>query len=342
MSKTNEKTPYKLEYMHEEIMRIILFNGFLVTIFAFIINIIDKRPLISILGPLFIAGVLLTLFLYLKTHPLKNWLRYSLIISLCFILFPIQWLSSRGATGTIPYYAFLFLGILIFFVDRLLDKILISLFFVQIFSLIAFEAYYPDYFSGFTDKVLAVRVVFFHYLITSLGLTLILASVYRYLKRLQKRLYELTVVDDLTQVYNRRYLIEKLNEQINQSGREESEFNLVFIDINHFKMINDTYGHPVGDKVLICLGHILKKNMRNYDIPTRYGGDEFIVVLPHSTQETAAIIGNRISDEFTSQILETYHIEATIAIGISNGSGKTLDEILKESDDRMYKDKIKD
>jgi len=334
-----KKDQLKLIYMHEEILRIILFYSFIITILATVINVFDRRPLTSVLGPIIVSLVLFSIYHYLKSHTLTNILRYGIVIMCCFVFFPIQWLVSRGATGTMPFYSFLFLSLLVFFADNKIEKFFISLFFIQIFSLIAFEAYNPTFFLNSNERPLEIHIIFYHYFIVALGLVLILYSVYRYLKQLQQRLYELTVIDDLTQVYNRRFLIEKLNELINEASRENVDFHLIFIDINQFKQINDTYGHPMGDDVLITLGQILRDATRNYDIPTRYGGDEFIILLPRSTTNSASSIAERIIGEFSMRIYNNFGITSSLAIGISNGKGKTLDALLKESDDRMYKDK---
>ena len=336
MKKNNQ---LKLLNMHEKILSIILFYSFIIIILAAVINVIDQRPLTSVIGPIIIALLFFSLYHYLKSHALSYILRYSIIIMCCFVFFPIQWLVSRGATGTMPFYSFLFLSLLVFFADNKIEKFFIALFFIQVFSLIAFEAYNPAFFLNSNKNPLEIQIIFYHYFIVALGLVLILYSVYRYLKQLQQRLYELTVIDDLTQVYNRRFLIEKLNELINEASREDVDFQLIFIDINQFKLINDTYGHPMGDNVLITLGQILHDATRNYDIPTRYGGDEFIILLPRSTPASASSIAERINGEFTIRVYNLFNISSSLAIGISNGKGKTLEELLKESDDKMYKNK---
>ncbi|HEX8154757.1 MAG TPA: GGDEF domain-containing protein, partial [Thermoanaerobaculia bacterium] len=93
-------------------------------------------------------------------------------------------------------------------------------------------------------------------------------------------LSEVSSKDSLTGLYNRWYVIEKLDSEINRSLRHGSPMSLLMLDIDYFKKINDTYGHGVGDQVLQAVGKLLRDSCRVYDVPGRYGGEEFCIVLP--------------------------------------------------------------
>ncbi len=104
---------------------------------------------------------------------------------------------------------------------------------------------------------------------------------------LQEQLKEQAIRDPLTGLHNRRYLDETLPREIQRAKREGVPLSLVIIDLDHFKRINDTYGHAVGDRVLIALGDVLRRSARESDLICRYGGEEFIVVLPGASADHA-------------------------------------------------------
>jgi len=105
------------------------------------------------------------------------------------------------------------------------------------------------------------------------------------------------VTDGLTELYNRSFLDPFLDHQIEDANRTNHQVSVIMVDLDHFKDINDTYGHEVGDHVLTVFAHAVLKCMRKTDIISRYGGDEFLVVLPKTDTETAEIIADRIRQE---------------------------------------------
>ena len=107
------------------------------------------------------------------------------------------------------------------------------------------------------------------------------------IEQLQEKLREQTIRDYLTGLFNRRYLDETIEREIARAKRDRSQLSVVMIDIDHFKSINDTYGHEAGDTVLIELGALLMKNSRTSDIACRHGGDEFVIVMPNASPEDA-------------------------------------------------------
>jgi diguanylate cyclase (GGDEF)-like protein len=107
------------------------------------------------------------------------------------------------------------------------------------------------------------------------------------IEQLQGKLREQTIRDYLTGLFNRRYLDETIEREIARAKRDRSQLSVVMIDIDHFKSINDTYGHEAGDTVLIELGTLLMKNSRSSDIACRHGGDEFVIVMPNASPEDA-------------------------------------------------------
>ena len=109
-----------------------------------------------------------------------------------------------------------------------------------------------------------------------------------------QRIHELTITDDCTSLYNARHLNFILETEIYRSQRYGYQFSLVFLDLDHFKSVNDTHGHLAGSKLLAEIGEVLRDNCRLIDFAFRYGGDEFVVLLPQTSKENACVVARRL------------------------------------------------
>ncbi|MBN1798548.1 MAG: GGDEF domain-containing protein [Spirochaetales bacterium] len=155
------------------------------------------------------------------------------------------------------------------------------------------------------------------------------------------KIAEITSVDPLTKLFNRHYLYVKMDEEIKRFKRYNTTFSILFIDIDNFKHVNDTYGHQQGDEVLKKLSSIINNSLRDLDICARYGGEEFIIILPHTDINLAKEIAERIRSG-----VENYfsgNIKITISIGLSNcpTSATTKKNLIKQADNALYISKNK-
>lgn len=161
--------------------------------------------------------------------------------------------------------------------------------------------------------------------------------------RLQVALQELAVRDSLTGLYNRRYLDETLEREVSRVRREGIPLSLVMLDIDHFKRVNDTYGHQVGDEALRKLAATLLADIRAEDVACRYGGEEFLVLLPNMPLETAMIRAEawRQAVEGLSVTLGNFQIGFTISLGVAAypDHGKTPDDLTRCADQALYRAK---
>ncbi len=153
----------------------------------------------------------------------------------------------------------------------------------------------------------------------------------------------LTVTDDLTKLYNYRYLKQYLEAEVKRCLRYKKRVSLLFIDVDGFKRVNDTFGHLVGSLALAEMGGVLRKILRETDVVGRYGGDEFVVVLPETPLNGALVIAERIRKkiedyEFVAQDLS---IHLTVSLGIANCPKHTLtaEGLIKKADAAMYRAK---
>src|SRR5205085_7412887 len=119
--------------------------------------------------------------------------------------------------------------------------------------------------------------------------------------------------------YNRWYVMEKIESEINRSVRHGSPVSLLMIDIDHFKQVNDSYGHAVGDQVLQSVGKTLRDSCRVYDVPGRYGGEEFCVVLPETRIGYTTVVAERIRNrlEMSELMFGESKVSVTASFGIA-------------------------
>ncbi len=158
---------------------------------------------------------------------------------------------------------------------------------------------------------------------------------------LQQSLRQQSIRDVLTGIYNRRYMVESLFRELSRAQREQAPVSVLMFDIDHFKDFNDTYGHDGGDTLLRYLGEFLKQNTRGEDIVCRYGGEEFVVVLPNTRHQSAVEKANELRigiSQLQVPHLGTQMRTCTISIGVATypQSGHTADELLKAADDALY------
>ena len=155
-----------------------------------------------------------------------------------------------------------------------------------------------------------------------------------------KKINDLATTDGLTGLYNHRVFQEKLDEVIARANRSQMRFSLALTDIDHFKKINDTYGHPIGDKVLKGLSALLKKMARETDIVARYGGEEFAIIMEGTDEKGALTFAERIRKEVEKLVFEgnekTFGI--TISMGISTYFQDTTDkkQLISCADQALY------
>lgn len=145
-----------------------------------------------------------------------------------------------------------------------------------------------------------------------------------------RTLSEVSSRDTLTGLYNRWYVIEKIDSELNRAIRHGSPMSLLMLDIDHFKRINDTWGHPAGDEVLKSVGKMLKESCRVYDVPGRYGGEEFCIVLPETKPGNTNVVAERIRKRLESTELPMggESVAVTASIGIAGTENQGDDEML--------------
>ena len=156
-----------------------------------------------------------------------------------------------------------------------------------------------------------------------------------------KELYKLAIYDGLTGLFNKRHFVEMSEYVLNSAARHKEKACAIMLDIDHFKSVNDTYGHIVGDEVLKSAATIMKKNLRKTDIIGRYGGEEFSILLNKSNQNGAYIVAEKLRKDIENNIFNTNKgsLKITISLGISEFNSqkhKGLSELLQTADVALY------
>ena len=152
------------------------------------------------------------------------------------------------------------------------------------------------------------------------------------------RLYEESIADGLTGLYQRKFFELRFEEELKRSKRYKHPLNLVMIDIDYFKKVNDQHGHLMGDAVLREVASVLKKNTRLEDVVARYGGEEFAIVMPHTPVENMEKTGERLRAEIEE--MEVSGVRITVSVGIGHFDGKDMDfdckDLIRRADEALY------
>jgi diguanylate cyclase (GGDEF)-like protein/PAS domain S-box-containing protein len=157
----------------------------------------------------------------------------------------------------------------------------------------------------------------------------------------EEKLQQLAITDPLTGLNNRRYFFELAQREFERSIRYRHTMSIIEIDVDHFKNVNDTYGHQVGDQVLSALAQRCQGCMREIDVLARYGGEELIILLPETEADAAVIVAERVRKRINSSDFDTNDgpVQVTISLGVSqlqNTPEETLDRLINRADQGLY------
>ena len=156
-----------------------------------------------------------------------------------------------------------------------------------------------------------------------------------------EKIQELTITDDCTGLYNARHLYKTLETEVYRSARFGYEFTVLFIDLDHFKQVNDTHGHLIGSKLLAEIGYLIKAQLRLIDYAFRYGGDEFVILLPQTGKDAALVVAKRLRDNLRTSMLckeEGLNLNVRASIGVATypHDAKTPHDVIRQADEMMY------
>jgi diguanylate cyclase (GGDEF)-like protein len=156
--------------------------------------------------------------------------------------------------------------------------------------------------------------------------------------------YEQSVRDVKTGLFNHGFFIARLNEEIARSRRSDSAFSLVVVDVDQFKSFNDHYGHLAGDRVLESIAYMIKQSVRTGDVPSRFGGEEFTILLPGANKPTAWLVAERLRLAIAGMVVpwDPPLPQVTISLGIAAFNKDTAisaDALIRQADEALYRSK---
>ncbi len=296
-------------------------------IYSYFVVVINLIPLMLIYYRYYYLGKLIATMLYIINTFLFTYILYA----------PTLW--NYLFFMLVPPFANM-----IFEINQRATKWVLSLIAV---CLMLFCAFYPNTqyvieISQNDEIITNAFILLCLVIVISASIAVILSD----LEYSERRLVVLATTDSLTGLYNRHAFDEKVSRFHQQEGHYKSCYSFIFIDVNKFKIINDTYGHRAGDQVLVEIANVLKTNLRENDIATRFGGDEFILFLPFTKAADASLVAKRVTAAVRDVVSKICGFDVSISTGVAEGTldekdKSIIDHVISKADKALYEAKAK-
>lgn len=256
------------------------------------------------------------------------------MLLLCFVYTPVSWFTFDGLLGCTPYLSILFFTMITLTYYRRIQVLLISLYAVLMLGL---TIYWFATWTGERDEIQVINILV-AYIVAATLIVIILEAVKCKNIEANKRIIDISVRDDLTGLLNRRVINQVFEKLESIFIKEGTEYATIMIDIDKFKGINDLYGHNLGDSVIRNVAACIQKNIRATDYAFRFGGDEFLILIPEIDKIIVQQTCTRI--ETGLREIQEYAFLITVSTGHAlRSESSTVTELLELADQRMYQDK---
>ena len=320
--------------------------GIILSAFGAVGNFVMGLHVFAVIVPL--INLIADIFCVIYSILTKRWRGAALIVFAfaSFVLFPFLWFTTGGTmSSSLPLI--IGLGVVLAIVFKGKTRVFFLLSTLLLYSaFIVFELYYPNNFVPYPNREAWYYDVLFGFVLSFLasgGLACFTMIRYNSSKRetekLVKQLERISVTDPLTGAFNRRHLMARVDEEMRKAFDNGAPLTLCIIDIDHFKNVNDTYGHIYGDEVLIKIASTISGCLGENELFGRYGGEEFIAIFPNSGLNETIATANRLS-EAVRQIDWPHGKPITLSVGISvYKKGLSYSKFLENADDNLYKAK---
>ncbi|MBN2899923.1 MAG: diguanylate cyclase [Clostridia bacterium] len=342
------KLRYKSADLETRILMTSMFAGMVLCFLSAFMNIaISLGPIVIAFS--FVMGFCYMSFIYLLV--IKNQYRivaYAALLLPTLLIFPVLWFNNGGLAGSIPYFYILMILLSAVLLHPLKYRSVALIQLSVIFGLIYAEIQYPELITPYATRQAQIIDLTFSVLVIILVIFLLLRYIMREyhrsiedLKKIKaelestnQTLHQSAITDTLTSIHNRRYIMDQLNRIIDQTPLEHG---LLMIDIDHFKAINDTYGHDVGDQVLITISQLLKRNLPEETHLARIGGEEFLAILDCTQVQRCDKLAEHLRQTISSYVWHIPTLRVTVSIGMyTMHPGDIAERALKYVDIALY------
>ncbi len=318
--------------------KFVLFSGLLSAVFI-IINVINNRPLSNFITPS--VSVIVCTISYFKARNQANYTSSRLLTFIYFsiILVPSAYLTSPGSSSAVIYLILMILFMIAILAVNRWEYLFSIFIIVETLILLRTEIWYPDFYYQYTDTVYRINDISINIAVVFIAILVVVHYMMKHYTFHNDELYKISITDSLTELYNRKFFFDFANKMYSQSKRYNNKLSIIFIDLNNFKNINDKFGHLTGDQVIKDIADIIKLNVRESDIAARYGGDEFIIMLPYTNEEGAKQQVFRLKEKFHTYVKKYIEQDFSVGIGSASSNDNTLDEIIALADNKLYENK---
>ncbi|MEA4849194.1 MAG: diguanylate cyclase [Clostridiaceae bacterium] len=351
--KNNIKRTVSELSLESRILIITALVGILFSFTAAIGNYLLDAGIIPTLAALFMG--LMTLYFFYLAYFKKKYIlpAYGSLVLLTLVFFPILWIYNEGLSGSIPFFYLFNISLSAILLNKLRYKLILGIQIVVLIALLTIEFYYPHLIirynsetAVFTDKAVSLVLIGFTMFIM---LIKIMKEYHRTidklwfaqeeLKKSNDVLYQASITDDLTGLYNRRHIIKLLSDLI-ERGSQPAGTSIIMVDIDHFKKVNDTYGHKAGDLVLAKISASIREHFRSTDSIGRIGGEEFLILMPDTELEVAFNRAEDMRKHIEGLKWDYEQLHVTISGGIYDFSEyESCDTVLNKADIALYQAK---
>jgi diguanylate cyclase (GGDEF)-like protein len=166
-----------------------------------------------------------------------------------------------------------------------------------------------------------------------------MAQLIKKLAEARHRIENIAITDDLTGIFNRRHILSRFTEEFEKVKRLKTNLSCILADIDLFTSVNDTHGHLAGDEVLKEISHRIRNTVRAYDIVGRYGGEEFLILLPDTSLEDAKYLAERIRIHVRDNPIIRSRITISLGVTAMQAQDQSVDDIIKRADEHLYRAK---